>query len=342
MVTLGLVALGGIGLTAAAGAGFGFASGEDSDGDGGPPATAEVRSQDLVATTEEQGDFGYAAETRLRAQNGTVTWLAEVAATVKRGEHLFRVDEEPTVLLYGELPAYRTLEPESSGADVKQFEENLSALGYTGFDVDEHYTWATAEAVMEWQEQLGVEETGVLELGRVHYAAGPVVVTAHSASLGDAAGELLTVASRDRVITVDLDRTDSRFAVVGAAVTVTLPDGTTFSGTIESVRPTVVDGDVEGEDVTVLRVSVAPEDQSAVADLPSSSAKVAFEAERRDDVLTVPVTALLALAEGGYGVEVVEETRTRLVAVETGLFANGFVEVSGDGIAEGDDVVIPE
>jgi membrane fusion protein, multidrug efflux system len=58
----------------------------------------------------------------------------------------------------------------------------------------------------------------------------------------------------------------------------------------------------------------------------------------RKDVLTVPVGALLALAEGGYGLEVVEGSTTRIVAVETGLFADGKVEVSGSGIADGTTV----
>jgi multidrug efflux system membrane fusion protein len=58
-------------------------------------------------------------------------------------------------------------------------------------------------------------------------------------------------------------------------------------------------------------------------------------------VLTVPVAALLALSEGGYGVQVVEGTGTRIVAVETGLFADGRVEISGSGIAAGTNVGVP-
>ena len=58
-------------------------------------------------------------------------------------------------------------------------------------------------------------------------------------------------------------------------------------------------------------------------------------------MLTVPVAALLALAEGGYGVEVVDGSTSHYVAVETGLFAGGRVEVSGDGLAEGMTVGMP-
>ena len=57
-------------------------------------------------------------------------------------------------------------------------------------------------------------------------------------------------------------------------------------------------------------------------------------------VLTVPVEAVLALAEGGYAVEVRDGTSTHLVGVELGTFADGFVEITGD-ITEGVEVVVP-
>lgn len=60
-------------------------------------------------------------------------------------------------------------------------------------------------------------------------------------------------------------------------------------------------------------------------------------------VLAVPVTALLALAGGGYGVDVVTGPgRDRLVGVTTGVFAGGRVQVSGPGIAAGTRVVVAQ
>ena len=58
-------------------------------------------------------------------------------------------------------------------------------------------------------------------------------------------------------------------------------------------------------------------------------------------MLPVPVAALLALAEGGYGVQVVEGSTSRIVPVETGLFAGGRVEIAGDGVREGMTVGVP-
>ena len=63
--------------------------------------------------------------------------------------------------------------------------------------------------------------------------------------------------------------------------------------------------------------------------------------EVRRGVLAVPVGALLALAEGGYAVEVDRDGRRELVGVDTGLFADGQVEVAGQGLKAGDRVVVP-
>jgi multidrug efflux pump subunit AcrA (membrane-fusion protein) len=60
--------------------------------------------------------------------------------------------------------------------------------------------------------------------------------------------------------------------------------------------------------------------------------------------LIVPVNALLALAAGGYAVETVGARGVReLVPVTPGLFddGGGLVQVSGPGLAAGQQVVVP-
>ena len=66
-----------------------------------------------------------------------------------------------------------------------------------------------------------------------------------------------------------------------------------------------------------------------------ASVSVTLTGERREHVLAVPVIALLALREGGYGIELVEGATTRIVGVTTGLFARGMVEVTNDHLREG-------
>jgi hypothetical protein len=147
-----------------------------------------------------------------------------------------------------------------------------------------------------------------------------------------------------RVVTVTLDTADQRLAARTTAVTLTLPGGSTAAGTIsrtETVVETEDNGPAGSREVTRLKVTVTVTDQKAFAGLDQATVDVGFTTARRENVLTVPVAALLALAEGGYGVQVVDGGATHIVAVETGLFAKGRVEVSGDGLAEGTTVGVP-
>ena len=312
-----------------------------------PTATAKVTRQTLVDTQTESGELGHGPPVEVAGKlPGTLTALPAVGLTVERGQAIYWVDDTPVVLLYGTLPAYRPLAPDTEGADVEQFENNLAALGYRGFTVDRKYTAQTATAVKKWQKDLGLPRTGTVEQGRLYYAAGPVRVDGQVATVGaDIAPDapLLSYTGSTRLITVDLDMADQRLAVKDAPVTVTLPDDRTTPGTITSTATVIVpaSGTPGSEATTTIEVTVAVADQNALAGLDEASVKVAFTASQRENVLTVPVAALLARSAGGYGVEVVTGKTTRIVAVDTGLFAAGRVEVSGEGLSEGMTVGMP-
>ncbi len=336
-----------IGATAAAANGFGLTGG---DGQGTarssvPSATAKVTRQTLVDTQTESGELGHGDSTTVSGKlGGTVTALPATGAIVKRGQALYRVDNAPVVLLYGTLPAYRVLRSGVEGDDVKQFEQNLRALGYTGFTVDDAYSDATAYAVKQWQDDLGLPETGTVEPGQVVYASGAVRVDTLKASVGGPAQpgqEVLAYTGTAQAVTVELDVSDQRLAIKDAAVTVTMPDGKTASGKVSTVETVIQPAQQNQDAQTKVEVTVALGDQKAAAGYDGATVDVAFTASQRQDVLAVPVAALLALAEGGYGVQVVDGAETRIVAVRTGLFASGQVEVTGDGLAEGMTVGMP-
>jgi multidrug efflux system membrane fusion protein len=332
-----------VGAAGAAAVGFGGDDGGTPARGAQPPGTAEITRQTLVDTEEVDGALGYGDPTALRgAGGGTVTWLAAAGSTVKRGRPLYRVDDEPVVLLYGKLPLYRPLSSGVEGKDVKQFETNLAALGYDGFTVDDEYTSATAAAVEEWQEDLGREETGVADGSWVAYARGAVRIAGHGGGVGSAAsGEILTYTGVNRVVTVDLPVDQRRLATEGDAATVVLPDGATAAAKVTSVGAVAeAPDDPQGGEPTI-EVLVAVDDPAALGDFDEGPVDVRFVASERRDVLTVPVAALVALAEGGYGVQVVDGGQTRYVAVELGLFADGRVEIAGDGLAEGLTVGMP-
>ncbi|MEV4495170.1 peptidoglycan-binding protein [Micromonospora arborensis] len=315
-----------------------------------PPGTATVTRQTLTDAQNVDGELGYGTTRTATARFGaTITGLPDTGTVVKRGGRLYAADDDPVLLLYGSLPAYRVLEPGVEGADVAQFERNLRALGHDGFTVDDEYTGSTADAVREWQEDLGLPETGRVELGRIVYADGAVRVESHQAATGDVTqpGQaVLTYTGTSRLVTVELDVDDQRLAKEGGAASVALPDGDPLAGKVESVQ-TVIEAGSAGatgqstEAETKIEVTVSVADPAKLAGYDQASVEVTFTAAERPDVLTVPVAALLALAEGGYGVEVVDGGRSRIVAVTTGLFAAGRVEVSGPEIAEGMTVGVP-
>ncbi len=59
-----------------------------------------------------------------------------------------------------------------------------------------------------------------------------------------------------------------------------------------------------------------------------------FAQAKANHVLCVPVTALLATAGGGYAVQEAAAPH-KLIPVTTGLFAAGYVQISGAGIDPG-------
>ncbi|CCH32713.1 peptidoglycan-binding protein [Actinosynnema sp. NPDC047251] len=319
-----------------------------------PGVTAPVTRATLAETTAVDGELGYGPAVPLTSKAaGTVTWLPEVGAVLTRGDVLLRADEKPVVVLLGPLPMYRSLARDSTGRDVRQFEENLRALGYVGFTVDEKYTEATANAVKRWQRALRVEDTGEIDPGGVVYVPEPVRVSSRAVRIGgSASGEVLSHTPDVKVVTVDARAKDVAWAVVGAGVSVALPGGAQVPGVVAAVGTELSTGTGTGTGQpggnptgqstnATVPVTITVADQNAVASMTKAPVQVRYTARARPDVLTVPVPALLAPVEGGYAVEVVDGDATRVVAVETGLFADGRVEVRGPGLVEGMTVRVP-
>ncbi len=308
--------------------------------------TAAVVKADLTETTEVGGSLGYGEARDLpNRKQGVVTTILAKGTTATRGKALYRVNGEPVILLYGNLPAYRPLAPGTEGADVEQFERNLAALGYSGFTVDDEYTAKTAKAVREWQEDLGVEETGAVEPAAITYAEGPIRIADHKAPVGsEAGGPVVSVTGTTRIVTVKLPVDNQRLARKGAAVTVTIPGGGTATGTITAVGNVAEKSgneDQPGGGESTIPVTITLEDAKAAGNLDQAPVDVHLESDSRKGVLAVPVAALLALREGGYGVAIVDGDGRRVVKVETGMFADGLVEVTADGLAEGTKVEVP-
>jgi multidrug efflux pump subunit AcrA (membrane-fusion protein) len=438
------LAIGGLGAAAIAVAllvlGGGDHGGAEAQGPGTPTVALERR--DLTSRESVDGTLGYAGEAAVISRlSGTITWLPAEGDVIGRGDGLFEVDGEPAVLMYGDIPAYRDLATGvSEGPDVEELESNLAALGFDPGTVDDEFTSSTASAVADWQDSLGLDETGTVDLGRVVFMAGARRVTSLSVSLGSSSGssgsnpsdgstptasdpinptatlasyvvdpsapekkpggsgkngtkpsgskrpsgqdkpdsanpsatdqpsaaddstaddssssaddsasspstEVMTTSSERRVVTVDLDPSDGELVKRGTPARVELPDGKRVKGHVSSVGTVAASDDSSAQDGSssdpTIEVTIALPEGSHVTGLDQAPVTVDLTDEVRRDVFVVPVEALLGTAGGGYAIEVSAAGGRRQVPVEPGLFADGYVEVEGDGLREGMEVEVP-
>ncbi|WP_411079858.1 efflux RND transporter periplasmic adaptor subunit [Streptomyces sp. cmx-18-6] len=310
-----------------------------------PPATAPVERGDLRDSAQADGTLGYDRQRKINAAAaGTLTWTPRTGSTVRRNERLYEVDGRAVRLMYGAGPMYRTLKAGDKGRDVEQLERNLADLGYTGFTPDTEYTELTAAAVKRWQKARGDKQTGEVGPRDVAFAPGKVRIKTVAAATGDLAqpgAPVLTTTGSERVVTFQLDVSESRLAKAGTKVTVDLPDGGSAPGTVSSVGRTAKPGNDPQDDGPKVTLTVSFDQPDDIGGFDQSPVTVNLTGETRKDVLTVPVNALLALPGGGFGVEVVRGGAAREVAVELGMFAEGRVEVSGGGLREGMKVGVP-
>lgn len=171
---------------------------------------------------------------------------------------------------------------------------------------------------------------------------------------GASASPVLETSSTRLVVTVDLDATKQSEAVVGEPVGVQMPDGSTVPGRITAVSPVAqtssgsdssgsggspggAGGAGSGAPSATIPVTIALKGRRRPHGLDEAAVSVDFEQQKANHVLSVPVTALIATAGGRYDVEEVAPPHT-LIPVRPGLFAAGYVQISGPGIHTGLEV----
>lgn len=315
-------------------------------------ATTQVTRTDLQTVQQFSGQLGYPSVPALVGNTGgqAYTGLPAPGDVLRQGRSAYEVDGVGVPLLYGARPAWRSMAPGiPPGPDVAQLNTALAALGYLHAGAgDTHYRARTAAAVRRWQGARGVPVTGVVQLGQVVFAPGPVRVQAVHASLGVPArpGEpLLDVTGTEHVVDLTVPVDQAFLVHPRDHVDVTLPDGKSqVSGTVSRVSPVATQPtnvDNSRPPTPVVDVTVALAEPGKAAGYTTAPITVAVTVAHATGVLAVPVTALLAQPGGGYAVTIVDGGVRREVPVQAGLFADTLVEVSGDGITEGETVEVP-
>ncbi|MDX6237065.1 MAG: hypothetical protein QOG10_1880 [Kribbellaceae bacterium] len=324
--------------------------------------SAAVSRGDIVARVQLPGVLGFDGTYSIVSQlpPGVVTTVTPAGAVLGRGSRLFTVGSTAAVLLYGSTPAYRAFTPGmTDGGDVKELERNLAATGMNpggAMTVDRHFSAATAAAIRHWQKARGLPaaaRTGTLALGEVVFLPGKVRVSQVVTGAGSSAGpgvRMLAATSTDQVVQVSLT-TDQRSQVhAGDPVEITLT-GTSRSfqgrvrevGTVATAPAQANGGPPGGGPATVPMTIKLIKPGNALAGLDLAPVQVAITSSRRQGVLTVPVTALLARPGGGYQIAVIDGATRKLVQVVPGLYDDdaGTVEVTGNGVREGARVEVP-
>jgi len=314
----------------------------------------------LATTVLTEGTLGYAPTLPIVNQiAGTYTWLPAPGTRIRAGRPLYRVDDLPVVLMRGRIPAWRPFGlGMGGGPDVRELQANLIALGFarglfsapTGT-----FDWLTASAVERWQLATGYPVTGQIGLGQVVFLPSAILAGAQSAAPGQAAtpGQQPYQATTDeRTVSVPLNP-DLPTVRVGEVVSIVLPGNVSTPGTAAAIGPAPGTSGPGGPDTAPGSsgtpgsasdvLTVLPRRPPATGTGDGVPVQVALPTQTASGVLAVPVTALLALAGGGYGVQILTGAGTeRLVAVHTGLYAGGQVAISGSAIAAGTKVVVAQ
>lgn len=174
-------------------------------------------------------------------------------------------------------------------------------------------------------------------------------ITSEGPEGGASPTPILQTTSTRLVVTVNLEAGKRSEARVGERVSVELPDGDATNGRVIAVsrvaQPTTSNDGGEngsgeqgnggsGNSGSTVPVTIALTGRNVGAALDQAVVSVNFTQAFARHVLSVPVTALLATPGAGYAIEQAAPPQ-RLIPVSTGLFAAGYVQISGAGIQPG-------
>jgi hypothetical protein len=356
----------------------GASAGGSSHGvSGDPPATATVERGRLAIQVSATGTLTYASQADgspysvVNQATGVVTGLPSVGDVIKCGQAIYRVHGRPVALLCGTTPLYRPLSVGLKGWDVKELNGNLTGLGYvdaSAVDPSGYFGFATRDALKHLKADLGLNPTGTLEPDQAVTLPGPLRVSGVSVPLGTAAQPGATIAqatSTARRVEVDLEPSEAEGVKAGDPASITLPNNRTTPGVVVRIGTLVVDDGSDsgstsasgsgsgsssgssggsGAATPTVPVFVKLKHVGDARGIQEAPVQVSIVTGRVANALSVPVTALLAQAGGGYAVEIVAAGGGRqLLPVHLGSFdqANGLVQVSGSGLSAGQRVVVP-
>ena len=325
-----------------------------------PPAnTATVERGRLSDLVSQYGTLTYRARSDgspysvINRARGIYTKLPGGGDRVDCGDVLYRVNDNPVLLLCGSTPAYRSLSEGDSGPDVTELNANLVHLGYATraqLDPSSHdFSSETASALEKLQSNLGEDQTGSLDLGQAVFLPESVRIAKPTGELGGSAqpGTQVAQATSDTLeVQVNLDPSQQGEVKKGNRAQITLPGNKSTTGEVDRLGRVaqVPAGQNTNAGAATIPAYISLDDPKAARGLDQAPVQVEITTKGVESALSVPVTAIVGRSGGGFAVEVVRVGGQReLVVVKPGLFdaAGGRVQVVQGDLRQGDRVVVP-
>jgi peptidoglycan hydrolase-like protein with peptidoglycan-binding domain len=314
--------------------------------------TAAVERGELSAEVSLDGTLTYRARpdgspySAINQARGIYTKLPHEGAEIGCGDVLYRVDDDPVLLLCGPVPAYRDIARGDEGKDVRQLNRNLHALGYDADADDNRFTGRTERALEKLQAATRRDRTGALALDEAVFLPRPVRIARVTGELGASARRGSRVAratSGVLEVQVNLDASQQGEVKKGDRAQIALPGLKSVTGTVDRLGRVARVPDGRNAGAATIPASIRLDHAKQAGGLDRAPVQVRIATRGVQGVLSVPVVALVGKAGGGFAVEVARDGGRRdLVKVELGLFdtTDGRVQVEGD-LRVGDRVVVP-
>ncbi|WP_433831239.1 peptidoglycan-binding protein [Actinoplanes sp. CA-015351] len=286
---------------------------------------------------------------------------------VEAGTVLAEISGRPVIALGGLVPPYRDIHTGMKGSDVEQLQSALGDLGYRISDQDGVFGASTERAIRKMYQARDydppVEESdpvavptvspsaspaaaprpdAYLPMSEVYYVKSlPARVAAVKAGLGAEVREaILTLSVGKMVVRGILAPADRELVETGMPVRIlNETTGDEAAGKLASIGALKQGaGSETGHPITVSSTKSLP------ADFTGEDVRLTVTAATTEEaVLVVPVSAIFSAADGSTRVlRAPGGDQRQSVPVRTGASAGGFVEVSGDGLAEGDRIAVGE
>lgn len=343
-----------------------YASAFEGAQSGSALVTAPVEYAALPNDVKVNGTLTYGVSVPLSAVPGMLTWLPNPGATIEVGQQVYEANGKPVTLMVGTRPFWRELTGGVSGADssegssesssgdcgedVRQLQQNLMDLGFYEGIADGDFAEETLQAVKEWQQSLGYEETGIFDPATVVVVeAPPIRVDQVTGKLGEVGTSPLSYTSPTEEVHAALRAGQESAVSPGQAAEVLFANGQVVPGRVKEVLSgsspaDSAPGSPDGSAETAPTLVVSLPDSESLPGVPGASVQITLASlAPAQKTLLVPVAALLATDVDKYVVEVLQAENVVRIEVTVGQSANGKVQVfpAVEGtLHEGDQVVI--